>query len=387
MQSAGVPANERERLRALAEYQILDTEPEPAFEGLADLTAHILDLPIALISIVDSERQWFKSAHGLGVPEIARDISFCAHVVAEDRELIVRDARVDPRFADNPLVLGDPQVRFYMGVPLRTHDGFVLGTLCAIDQKPRELTEEQQRLLRTIARQVTAQLELRRRNIELEAHHRVQQTLQGQLERSLDEKDVLLQEVHHRVKNNLQLVSSLINLQLALMPEDESRNALEEVQGRIHAVAIVHEAIYGARDYARIPVDNYVRSLASSIFHALEAMSREIALELDIGELQVPVDKAIPCGLVLNELISNAVKHAFPGGRSGTLRIQVGLAPDGRLEMIVADDGVGLPVGFSPEESSSVGMQVVTALAEQLDAELQVERHNGTQWIVRFGVD
>jgi two-component sensor histidine kinase len=387
MQRPGVPENERRRLETLAAYQILDTGADAAFDGLTALAAHILGVPIVLISIVDADRQWFKSHHGLAVTETPRDVSFCGHVVTSDHALVVSDARADPRFADNPLVTGEPRVRFYAGMPLRTRDGFVLGTLCAIDHAPRELSGEQQGLLAVLAHQVSAQLELRRRNLELEAHDRLQRSLQERLHGSLREKDVLLQEVHHRVKNNLQLVSSLINLQLALLPEGEARTALEECQGRIHAVAIVHEAIYSARDYARVPIANYVRSLASSIFHALGAAPREIGMELEIGELQLPVDKAIPCGLILNELISNSLKHAFPPGRSGLLRVQVALMPDERLQMVVADDGVGLPADFSAETCTSVGMQVVCALVEQLDAQLQVLRNGGTQFIVTFALE
>ncbi|HKU44034.1 MAG TPA: histidine kinase dimerization/phosphoacceptor domain -containing protein [Polyangiales bacterium] len=389
MQTPSVPPHERERLECLAKYEIVDSGPDAAFDGLTALAAHILDMPIVLVSIVDAHRQWFKSRHGLTTQETPRELSFCGHVVSQGSAMVVPDALADPRFADNPLVTGDPHVRFYAGTPLRTHDGFVLGTLCAIDHAPRELSAEQLRLLDILAHQVSAQLELRRRNLELEAQDRKQQQLQERLRGSLREKDVLLQEVHHRVKNNLQLISSLINLQMALLPKGgESRNALEECQGRIHAVAIVHEAIYSARDYARVPIATYVRSLASSICHAFGASTREIGLELEIGELQLPVDKAIPCGLILNELISNALKHAFPPGRPGVVRVQVAELPDARLQAVVADDGVGLPAGFSAEACSSVGMQVVCALVEQLEAQLQVLQGGaGTQFIVTFPLE
>jgi two-component sensor histidine kinase len=388
MEKPGVPANEAARLGALASYRILDTPPEQAFDGLTALAAHILQVPIVLVSLVDRDRQWFKSAHGLGATQTPRDVSFCGHVVTLEKELEVRDARTDRRFSDNPLVTGEPRVVFYAGTPIRSQDGFVLGTLCAIDHQPRELTAEQRTLLGVLASQVSAQLELRRRNLELEEHDQAQKALQTQFEGSLREKDVLLQEVHHRVKNNLQLVSSLINLQLAIVDDGNARNALEECQGRIHAVAIVHEAIYSARDYARVPISNYVRSLASGIFHALNAAVRDIGLELEIGDLQLPVDKAIPCGLILNELISNAVRHAFPPGRSGgVVHVQVSLTPDSKMEVVVADNGAGLPTGFSADACSSVGMQVVCALVEQIDGHLRVAQHEGTQFIVTFGID
>jgi two-component sensor histidine kinase len=387
METPGVPANEAARLEALASYEILDTPPEAAFDGITALAAHILQVPIVLVSIVAAERQWFKAVRGIEAGETSRDVSFCGHVVAQDRELVVRDARTDKRFSDNPHVTGEPKVVFYAGMPLRTQEGFVLGTLCAIDHEPRELTPEQHALLGVLAGQVSALLELRRRNFQLEERNRAQLLLQSELEDSLAEKDVLLQEVHHRVKNNLQLVSSLLNLQIGRVQSAESRAVLEECQGRIHAVATVHEAIYSARDYARVPIVNYVRSLASGIAHAVGALGRGINIELEIGDERLPVDKAIPCGLILNELISNSVKHGFPDGRIGTVRVLVSMTPDHQLEIVVADNGVGLPQDFLPEACDSVGMQVVCALVEQLDGTLRVSSKNGTQFSFAFPTD
>jgi PAS domain S-box-containing protein len=164
-----IPANEEARLAALRAYEVLDTPAEAAFDALTTLAAHIARVPIALVSLIDVDRQWFKSRYGLDAPETPRDVSFCGHVVASDAPLVVRDAFADDRFADNPLVTGGPRVRFYAGVPLRTADGFVLGTLCAIDHEPRELTPEQHAMLGLLARQVVDQLELRRQTLLLAA--------------------------------------------------------------------------------------------------------------------------------------------------------------------------------------------------------------------------
>jgi two-component sensor histidine kinase len=384
MQIASLPANEEERLQVLDEYRILDTEPEADFDGLTELAAQVIGVPIALISIVDRDRQWFKSRHGLDATETPRDVAFCSHVVSLDHELVVSDAQCDGRFADNPLVLGEPRVRFYAGVPLRADNGMVLGTLCAIDRVPRVLSEHQLHLLRVLTRQVTVQLELRRRNLSLLDNDRTQRGLQVSLQASVREKEVLLREVHHRVKNNLQLVSSLINLQLSAVESDEARTALEECQGRIHAVAMVHEAIYSARDYAQVSISQYARGLASSVFHALAAPPRGVSLEVDVGDFQLAVDRAIPCGLILNELLTNALKHAYPNGGTGTVRLIVEELPDGKLSVVVSDDGVGLPPDFDLEASSSVGLQVVGALVEQLDGTFSVSREGGTRFALTF---
>src|SRR6266498_4008973 len=160
---APLPHNESERLEALRRYEVLDTESEGKFDDLTLLARHICDTPIALISFVDAERQWFKSRIGLTTSQTSRAISFCGHAILEEDVMVVPDAAADERFADNPMVTGEPGIRFYAGAPLLTSTGHALGTLCVIDRKPRELTAEQQDALRALARQVVAQLELRRR--------------------------------------------------------------------------------------------------------------------------------------------------------------------------------------------------------------------------------
>ncbi|MEA5488214.1 MULTISPECIES: PAS domain S-box protein [Pseudanabaena] len=161
MQKPEIPANESDRLVALDRYKILDTLPEQVYDDLTQLAADICGTPIALISLVDKDRQWFKSRVGLDATETPRDISFCGHAVAAHATLNVPDASQDPRFADNPLVAKDPNIRFYAGVPLITHDNYALGTLCAIDSQPHNLTEAQIRQLEALSRLVINQLELR----------------------------------------------------------------------------------------------------------------------------------------------------------------------------------------------------------------------------------
>ena len=171
MKSPKEPPDETERLAALASYQVLDTQAEPGFDGLTKLAAHLLDVPIALVSIVAGDRQWFKSSFGVEAAETAREVSFCGHVVAGGMPLIVTDASTDPRFANNPFVAGAPHIRFYAGIPLRTPDGHVLGTLCALDYRPRELTAPEQEFLRLLSLQVMDQLELHRQRVFLAAQH------------------------------------------------------------------------------------------------------------------------------------------------------------------------------------------------------------------------
>ena len=164
MQKPEIPINENDRLVALDRYDILDTLPEQEYDDLTQLAANICGTPIALISLVDRDRQWFKSRVGLDATETPRDISFCGHAVAANEILNVPDVTQDPRFADNPLVVNDPNIRFYAGVPLKTPDNFTLGTLCVIDRQPRDLTPLQIQQLEALSRLVITQLELRLNN-------------------------------------------------------------------------------------------------------------------------------------------------------------------------------------------------------------------------------
>lgn len=179
--SAGTPETEKRRLKVLWQYEVLDTIPEALFDDLTELAANICEAPIALISLVDEKRQWFKSKVGTSLNETSRDVSFCSHAIQQSDLFIVPDAACDQRFAANPLVTSDPKIRFYAGAPLITPDGYALGTLCVIDKVPRELRQEQKQALRILARHVVSQLELRRRSRELgEArlqHNRAQDEL------------------------------------------------------------------------------------------------------------------------------------------------------------------------------------------------------------------
>jgi GAF domain-containing protein len=177
MMVAPTPPNEQERLEALRGFDILDTPAEKAFDDLVRLALYICETPIAAVSFIDRDRQWFKSKVGVAVPETKRDISFCAHALMLPNEtLIVPDASLDARFSDNPLVTGEPKIRFYAGAPLVTEDGFVLGTLCVIDHVPKELSAAQTKALEVLRNQVMRELELHRKNMELsEANKKLEQ--------------------------------------------------------------------------------------------------------------------------------------------------------------------------------------------------------------------
>ena len=250
--------------------------------------------------------------------------------------------------------------------PLETPDGqFVLASVVDIAETKRG-EEERNRLLG----------QLRTLNFELE--ERVQART-SELQAALKEREVLLQEVHHRVKNNLQVISSLISIQVRSLGEEGGRHALEECQTRVQAIALIHEQLYRSKDYACVPFAEYSRSLVGNVFRATEGSPERIRLELAVEDVALGVDQAIPCGLILNELITNALRHAFPDGRSGTIRVELGYVAEGAFSLAVRDDGVGLPPGVEVGTAPSLGLQLVSMLAEQLNAGLEVDRDHGTR--------
>jgi GAF domain-containing protein len=184
---APIPKNETKRLKVLWQYDVLDTVPEEIFDDLTDLAASICEAPFAMISLVDEDRQWFKSKTGVTFRETSRDISFCAHAILQKELFIVPDTRKDVRFKSNPLVTGAQKIRFYAGAPLTSPDGCGLGTLCVLDKKPRQLRPEQKRALRILARHVMSQLEHRRTARQLAAARADEKKLRTELAKTVGE--------------------------------------------------------------------------------------------------------------------------------------------------------------------------------------------------------
>ncbi|HET7776458.1 MAG TPA: histidine kinase dimerization/phosphoacceptor domain -containing protein, partial [Azospira sp.] len=211
------------------------------------------------------------------------------------------------------------------------------------------------------------------------------QRAQQKLESALQEKTVLLNEVHHRVKNNLQIISSLLNLQATHTADPRLGAILAESQSRVRAMALTHQLLYERKDYSRIDLGEYLERLAQLLLSSYREDSSHIALRraLPSTPLFIDLERAIPCGLMVNELVINAFKHAFPGGRTGEVRIDLHTADD-KLLLSVSDDGVGLPAGFDLTRVKSLGLQLVPLLAEQLGATFTVESGRGARFSLRF---
>jgi PAS domain S-box-containing protein len=200
---------------------------------------------------------------------------------------------------------------------------------------------------------------------------------------SLREKELLLQEVHHRVKNNLQIISSLLNLE-AERVSPPVREIIKRSQTRIRSLSLVHEKLYRSADLTRIDLAGYIESLADHLFHVYVVDPSKVRLETDFEDVSLDINSAIPCGLILNEMISNALKHAFPDGRKGALTVRMKRTSDDFVELQVSDDGIGLPAAFDFDNPKSFGFQIMKLLVEQLEADFTIDRTRGTTFVMKF---
>lgn len=204
-----------------------------------------------------------------------------------------------------------------------------------------------------------------------------------QVRQALTEKETLLQEVHHRVKNNLQVISSLIGMQALRTKDDQSATILEEIQHRIQSMAIAHESLYRSENLIDIPFENYVRRLVETLIQTYGSTDQPITVSYDFDDVTIKLEQAVACGLIVNELITNALKYAFAGKTQGELNISAKNRNPG-LTLIIKDDGVGLPESINVLETNTMGFKIIQMFVSQLHAELEIVRENGTAFIISF---
>jgi two-component sensor histidine kinase len=377
--STRVAANDESgRIAALRRYDILDTPPDGSFDHIATIAAKLFDVPIAIVSLVDHDRIWFKARHGIEVEQIEREPGLCASAILQADPYVLTDASCDPRSLANPLVAGEFGLRFYVAAPLRTSDGHNLGTLCVIDHSPRAVTEAQIAQLEALAAIVVDQMELR-----LAARNAV-----ADLKRVVDQKDaalgrskMLAKEIDHRVMNSLQQVSALLNLQSRELGQSESGQQLMLAAHRVSAVARVHQHIYQSDDTKSFGCLGYLGRLCDDLSGIMGERGKIV-----VGgrEADLPVEAIPPIGLAVNELVTNAAKYG-----ANVVQVTFESADDGDYLLSVADDGQGLPASFDPETSTGLGMKVVRMVTRQLGGTLTIERTGalgGASICIRFPI-
>lgn len=374
MPGAPVLPEESARLTDLDAFRILDTLPEDSYDDITRLASQICDTPIALISLVDSDRQWFKSRVGFERSETGRDVAFCAHAIAKPHEmLVVPDATIDDRFADNPLVLDEPRIRFYAGAALVTESGHAIGTLCVMDRKPRLLTTDQRRALQSLARQVMAQLSLR----QALDHVRRQQ---AELAEVMRQRDTVVAAVSHELRTPLTAVLGFIDvLRDTDLGDEERAEFLTTAAGQAEELShIIDDLLVAARleqntlKVTRVPVN-----LEAQIAQVVEGLNAD---RIDVESLPVRAwgDPGRVRQIVRN-LVTNALRYGGP-------EIGVSAYPDGDTAHIrVLDNGEAIPsadldVIFSPyrvgssraETAGSVGLGLAISrqLARLMDGDI-----------------
>jgi two-component sensor histidine kinase len=338
-----IPENEADRMAAVRRYEILDTPPDGSFDHVTALAARRFGAPISIISIVDHDRIWFKSHHGVDVQQIGRDPGLCASAILSSEAHVLVDASADVRSLANPLVAGDFGLRFYAGVPLKTSDGFNLGTLCVIDKEPRPVVQAQIDDLKDLASLVVDQLELR-----LAARQ------------AIEKAELLAREIDHRVMNSLQFVSGLLTMQSRSTGAADASAQLQEAATRVAAVARVHRNFYSS-DTEEVSCLTFLSRLCADLSDICG-----VEVEVTGDEGNVPTTWIQPIGLLTNELVTNAAKH-------GAGKVVVFYKIDGTArELSVCDEGEGVSKNFDPANSKGLGMKVVGLLAKQLGGTLAV---------------
>ncbi len=348
------PGNQTERLAELQAYPDLTHGADPSLDRLVALAARHCETPVALISLVEEDRQWFKARYGFDGDQTPLEQSVCSHAILEDGMTEIADTLSDTRTADNPLCIEmTPPLRFYAGVPLISRNGFKLGTLCVLDFRPRTLTELQRETLEVLAEQVMRQMEL---------------------QRSLRNETVLRHEIDHRVKNSLQTVMSFIRLYASRTQHAETREALAAIGRRVSAIAQLHSELYQTEDYDQIRLDRYLTRVVGLLKGSTPP---NVVIKTRIAPVTVDSRVAATLAMIVSECVANALKHAFPDDRAGTVEVTLeGVAPDGFV-LTCRDDGVGsLTDGQVPAQAdgiTSIGKRLMESAAEQIGGEMTLD--------------
>lgn len=344
---APIHSRQDDRLKALHAYEVLDTDPEKDFDDIVKLASSICGAPISLVSLVDSERQWFKASVGLEMRETPIGQSICSHAILEEEFLEVEDTLEDPRMLDNPLCCADPGLRFYAGALLKTPEGLPIGTLCVLDHEPRILTPLQRDAIKVLARQVMAQLEMRK---------------------ALSSAATMRQEVDHRVKNSLQSLSAFVRIQERRLQSDEAKSAISKIMTRIDAVSTLHEYLYKTDAGSNVDLGVY---LSNIVDYLTETAPAHVTMEFAPVSVIVGSQQAVSVGTLVNEFVANSFKHAFPEQRDGVVRIELGMRSPGIVTVTCSDNGAGMTPDITTQ-SGGLGMKIAEIACMELRCELDL---------------
>lgn len=400
---APIPENEVARLEALRRYQILDTRSDPAFDDLAALASYVCGTPIALVSLVDSDRQWIKARVGLDVSETPRDVSFCAHTILANDTMVVEDALADNRFADNPLVTSDPKIRFYAGAKLTTSDGYALGSLCVIDRVPRQLTSAQKEALQALSRQVVAQMEYKRNVLEMAeviADRKQTEELKAMkqaAEAASRAKSEFLANISHELRTPLNGIIGMTELALDSELTSEQRENLDVVKSSADSLlSLVSDLLDFSEIESGKPVQEAteyrLHDILNEIVELTAPRARAKGLRLvchtcpDVPEVVIGDPERLR--QVIGHLISNAIKFTERGEIVIEMGPEMQLRDGILLHCSVADTGTGIPAEkqqsifdvFTQGDGSATRIHGGVGLGLTISSRL-VEKMGGRIWV------
>ncbi len=393
-----LPENEEARLQELFDYNILDSDPEPAFDDLVQLASELCGTPISLITLLDADRQWFKAREGVAFSETPREQAFCSHTILDDQLMEVPDATRDERFQENPLVQNDPNIRFYAGMPLISPHGHRLGSLCVIDWKPGSLNDLQRKALKVLAQQAIAQIELRQKVCKLEEALGEVQAKQAELEAFNQLHQRLLSALAHDLRSPLNNLTHYLDL----IDDPE----LGEDQ-RAHFFSLIQQSVLGSRElleqilhWAHQRLDSQAHPLPTRAVALRPLVAEEVAMakrrvrnhqnrfvNAVPGELMVHLEEP-PLRFILRNLLVNANKFT----QQGTIRVE-GYSVGTGVRIDVCDEGVGMNQeqindlfdwkrrrslnGLKGEKGIGIGLLLCRDFAEEIGAELEVNSQPG----------
>lgn len=299
-------------------------------------------------------------------------------------DIVLDDAANKGDFVSDPYVLKHSP-RSVLCLPVTRQSKLVAILYLENNMASGAFTVDRIEVLKLLASQAAISLENAKLYDDIEQRVVQLQEAEGRIKTSLKEKEVLLREIHHRVKNNMQIISSLLNLQSTQISNKEYLATLEDSQSRIKAMSLIHEKLYRSEDLSSINFSDYISDLTRSIFRTYGSSAGGVDLKIEADDILLGIDTAIPCGLIINELVSNAIKHAFPEGRKGEVKIALKKTTAGEIEMRVIDNGAGIPADIDFNTTESLGLRLVNALSkEQLQGNIELNENGGTEFRIRF---
>ena len=388
------PKNEKQRIKSLNSYKILDTLPEKEYDDLTRIASQICNTPIALISLIDPERQWFKSHHGLGASETPRELAFCAHAINDPSQIFeVSDARKDIRFLDNPLSTDDPNVIFYAGAPLNTSDGFALGTICVIDNKPRKLNKEQRESLKALASQVISQFELRKNILKLNAKNKEAKKRNRQL-------SSFAQSLSHDIKTpirGIHTIAEWLKEEYGSQLDKQANDWIDIIFLRTNYIDVLTTEMlnYSKATDATIVYEEFnLNDILNKIKDSID-INNNFTFHLTNVDQQIFHSK-IAFITILQNLISNSIKHTDLN--EGEIHISLTKDSD-TIYIAYEDNGPGISIkyrkkvfklfetiGEKTAESTGIGLTTIDAMIERLQGTIKLcDRENNLRG-VRFEI-